>query len=186
MIVPLAGMAMLLAACAATPVSEPASTRTEPAGATCTTSHLHLTVDRIIPGLAQQPGAFFRLTNVSSATCTLDGYPTLQPIAPSGQIIGAAVREGGSFQIADPGPHRVVLTPGRSAYFGYGWGDVAQPEGTTAGCADSVKVKSVPPGNRLSLEATAQLPSVCPGGYPSVTAVALEPAFATADSPAKP
>lgn len=116
----------------------------------------------------------------------LDGYPTLQPISPSGQAIGVAVRNGGSYQIADPGPHPVVLAPSSSAYFGYGWNDVTQPEGSTAGCMNTVEVKSIPPGSQAPLEATAHLPSVCPGGYPSVTAVALELAFKTAVSPAKP
>ncbi len=159
---------------------------TVPAVATCSTSQLQLTLDRVVPGLAQQPGAFFRLTNESSATCMLDGYPTLQPISPSGQAIGVAVRNGGSYQIADPGPRPVVLTPSSSAYFGYGWSDVTQPEGSTAGCVNTAEVKSIPPGSQAPLGARAQLPSVCPGGDPSVTAVAPEPAFTTAGSPAKP
>jgi len=186
MIVPLAGIAMLLTACATTPGSEPTTTETVSAVANCLTPHLLLTLDRVVPGLAQQPGAFFRLTNMSRETCMLEGYPTLQPISASGQLIGAAVRDGGSYQIADPGPHRVVLTPGSSVYFGYGWGDVTPPEGSTAGCVNTVKVKSIPPDNQSPLEATAQLPSVCPGGYPSVTAVALQRTFATVGSPANP
>ncbi len=163
-----------------------AATPTIPSGTTCLASVLQLTLDRVVPGLDQQPGAFFRLTNTSGAPCALDGYPTLQPIAPSGQVIGAAVRDGPSYQIGDPGPHPVVLTPGGSAYFGYGWSDVTQPEGSPVGCVNTVQVRSIPPGSETPLEATAQLPSVCPGGYPSVTAVALQSAFAAAGSPANP
>ncbi len=185
-IMPFAGIAMLLTACAATPRSQPTPIATAPRVAICLTSHLLLTLDRIVPGVAQQPGVFFRLTNESRVTCILDGYPTLQPISPSGQIIGAAIREGGSYQIADPGPHPVALAPDSSAYFGYGWTDVTPPAGSTAGCVNTVKVKSIPPGSQSPLEATAQLPSVCPGGYPSVTAVALQPAFGTVGNPAKP
>ena len=109
-IVPLAGIAMLLTGCATTPGSEPTTKETVSRWRHCLTPHLLLTLDRVVPGLAQQPGAFFRLTNMSRGTCMLEGYPTLQPILSSGQLIGAAVRDGGSYQIADPGPHRVVLT----------------------------------------------------------------------------
>lgn len=109
----------------------------------------------------------------------LDGYPTLQPIGTSGEDIGAAVRNGGSYQISDPGPHRVILAPGSTAYFGYGWTDVTPPTFTTVGCRNTVQAESTPPGSSSALEAIAQLPSVCPGSYPSVTAVALAPAFAT-------
>jgi hypothetical protein len=152
----------------------------------CTASQLILTLDRVVPGLMQQPGAFFRLTNASNVACSLTGYPTLQPISASGQVIGAAVREGDSYQISDPGPHDVVLAPDTSAFFGFGWGAVTPPDGTTVGCVHTVDVKSVPPGSEVALEAPAALPSVCPGGSPSVTAVALAPAFAAAGSPAKP
>ena len=185
-IVSFAGVAVLLTACSTTPHGLPRTATRPPKVGTCLASHLQLTLDRVVPGLAQQPGAFFRLNNTSTVTCTLDGYPTLQPISPSGQVIGAAVRNGGSYQISDPGPHPVVLTSGSSAYFGYGWTDVTQPEGSTAGCVNTVKVRSIPPGSQSSLEAAAQLPSVCPGGYPSVTAAALEPEFAAVGSPAKP
>jgi hypothetical protein len=134
----------------------------------------------------QQPGAFFRFTNTSAASCMLDGYPTLQPLTASGQLIGDAVRNGGTYQIGDPGPQLVVLAPGSSAYFGYGWSDVTQPEGSTAGCSNTTEVTSLPPGSQSALGAPAQLPSVCPGGYPSVTAVAVESAFAAIGSPARP
>ncbi|MGO8860892.1 MAG: DUF4232 domain-containing protein [Acidimicrobiales bacterium] len=186
MILAFVGAAAILAACNTTPQRLPRATDTTPEVSTCLVSQLQLTLDRVVPGLAQQPGAFFRFTNTSNATCTLEGYPTLQPISPSGQVIGAAVRNGGSYQIADPGSHPVVLPSGSSAYFGYGWTDVTQPEGSTAGCVDTVRVESVPPGSQSPLEASAKLPSVCPGGYPSVTAVALQPAFTTVGSPAKP
>jgi Protein of unknown function (DUF4232) len=159
---------------------------TTSSGTTCLASHLQLTLDRVVPGLDQQPGAFFRLTDTSGAPCTLDGYPTLQPITPSGQVVGAAVRNGPSYQIGDPGPSPVVLAPGGSAYFGYGWSDVTHPEGSPIGCVNAVPVTSVPPRSETPLEATAQLPSVCPAGYPSVTAVAAQSAFAAAGSPASP
>jgi Domain of unknown function (DUF4232) len=109
----------------------------------------------------------------------LDGYPTLQPIGTSGQEIGAAVRRGGSYRISDPGPHPVILAPGSTAYFGYGWTDVTPPSFTTVGCVDTVGAESTPSGSRSALESIAQLPSVCPGSHPSVTSVALAPASAT-------
>jgi hypothetical protein len=185
-VVPLAGITMLLTGCATTPENLPTTAAAASPRATCSTSQLLLSLDRVVPGLAQQPGAFFQLKNISSTTCRLDGHPTLQPIAASGQVFGAATRDGGPYQIGDPGPHTVILAPDSSASFGYGREDVTQPEGSTAGCVNTIEVQSTPPGSTLPLKTAARLPSVCPGGFPSVTAVALKSAFTTAMSPATP
>lgn len=157
-----------------------------PTSGSCTTSDLQLTLDRVVPALMQQPGAFFRLANTSNSTCTLDGYPSLEPVSGTGQIIGAAIADGGSYQISDPGPQKVTLLPGGSAYFGYGWSDVTLPLGSVAGCVDTVRVESIPPGGSTPLNARAALPSVCPGGFPGVTAVAPASAFTADGSPARP
>jgi hypothetical protein len=155
-------------------------------GTPCTASDLQLKLDRVAPAVMQQPGAFFVFTNMSNSSCHLDGYPSLEPISGTGQIIGTAIRESGNYLISDPGPQTVTLAPGGSAYFGYGWSDVRQPLGFPADCVDTVRVESIPPGGATPLTATAALPSVCPGGFPSVTAVAPAPAFAAGDSPAQP
>ena len=128
----------------------------------------------------QQPGAFLSFTNTSSSSCHMDGYPSLEPVSATGQIIGAAIRDSGNYLITDPGPQTVTLAPGASAYFGYGWSDVTQPLGSSVGCIDTVMAVSIPPGGAIPLYATAALPSVCPGGFPSVTAVAPASPF-TAD-----
>jgi hypothetical protein len=150
----------------------------------CRSNQLQLTLDRVIPPLSNQPAAFFRYTNVSSSTCTLYGYPTLQTYTSSGKLIGTSAIHNGSYQIFNPGPHLVTLVPGGSAYFGYGFTDVT-PSGTTAECVDTSTAKSVPPGDTTPLTTSAELPSVCPG-LRSVTAVATTQAFVADGSPAKP
>jgi Protein of unknown function (DUF4232) len=157
-----------------------------PSSASCAAPDLQLMLDHVASALMQQPAAFFRIRNISDSPCMLDGYPSLAPVSGTGQIIGAAIRDGGSYQINDPGPQTVILAPGGSAYFGYGWSDVSQPLGSTAGCLASVRVESIPPGSATPLQATAVLPSVCPGGFPSVTALALASGFAADESPAEP
>jgi hypothetical protein len=151
----------------------------------CRSAQLRLALDRVIPPLANQPAAFFRYTNVSSSTCTLDGYPTLRTYTASGQLIGKAAVHNGSYQIFNPGSHLVSLAPGASAYFGYGFADVRQPNGTTDGCVNTATAMSIPPGDTNPLTASAELPSVCPG-LRSVTAVATTQAFVAEGSPAKP
>lgn len=146
----------------------------------CSTSDLRLRLDRVESAVMQQPGAFLSFTNTSNSSCHMDGYPSLELVSGTGQIIGAAIRDSGNYLITDPGPQTVTLAPGASAYFGYGWSDVTQPLGSTVGCVDTVKAVSIPPGGAIPLYATAALPSVCPGGFPSVTAVAPASAF-TAD-----
>jgi Protein of unknown function (DUF4232) len=126
----------------------------------------------------QQPAAFFRFTNTSLRTCTLYGYPGFELIDISGKVIGLTVRRGPSYQINDPGPQRVTLAPGGSAYFGFGWVDVNEPNGDTIGCVMAGSAMAIPPNTTQQLRAAARLSSfVCPKSGGSVTAVALPNAF---------
>jgi hypothetical protein len=84
------------------------------------------------------------------------------------------------------GSHSVTLSAGTSAYFGYGWVDFTPPGGTTAGCITTTKVESAPPGDLSPLTVAVQLSAVCPGGAPSMTAVASAKAFSAVSSPASP
>jgi len=145
------------------------TTTTPPAAspsASCGASDLELTLDRVAPALMQQPSALFRFTNTSHSACTLDGYPSVEPVAATGQIIGAAIRDSGSYLIIDPGPQTVTLAAGGSAYFGYGWSDVSQPLGTTAGCLGAVRVESIPPGSATPLTTRRRAPLGLPGWIP--------------------
>jgi hypothetical protein len=152
------------------------TTTSAAAASNCQPSQLHFSLVKFGQA-ANQPAAYFQYTNTSGATCTLDGYPGLQPYTSSGQAIGNATGRGGSMLISDPGPHLVSLTPGSAAYFGYAWQDGIQPTGSTVGCMNTATAQSAPPNDFTALTTPAQLPGVCPVGA-TVTAVGLAAAFA--------
>jgi hypothetical protein len=126
----------------------------------------------------EQPAAFFRFTNRSARACTLDGYPGLQLLDASGRVINLTIGRGPSYQINDPGARVVTLTPDSSAYFGFGWSSVNQPNGNTVGCVMVTSAQATPPNATEQLSTTALLsPPVCSHAGGSVTAVALANAF---------
>ncbi|MBO0713843.1 MAG: DUF4232 domain-containing protein, partial [Acidimicrobiales bacterium] len=82
------------------------------------------------------------LTNASSTTCTLDGYPGLALSNAQGQAIPATVGQGPVGGVAGPTP--ITLTPGSSASF-----DVQFSSGTGipgATCQPST-IGVIPPGS---------------------------------------
>lgn len=95
----------------------------------------------------------------------------------SGSVEQVNASRGASYQINDPGPHLVLLSPGESAYFGVGWGDFDVVKQTTQGCIDTARIASVPPNTFSALYTDAALRSICPegGGIPRVTITALAP-----------
>ncbi len=143
----------------------------------CRVDQLRLSLDRTLQGLSQQTGAFFELSNVSRTPCALYGYPGFEAISASGSVEQVADSRGGSYQINDPGPHRVSLSPGQSAYFGVGWGDFDVIKDTTEGCIDTARIASVPPDLFSALSTVADLSRICPegGGIPRVTITAVAP-----------
>ena len=150
----------------------------------CRPDQLRLTLDKTLPGLSQQAGAFFELHNISTTRCSLYGYPGFEAFGASGSVEPVDDSRGSSYQINDPGPHTVALSPGGSAYFGVGWGDYDVVRQTTQGCIDTARIASVPPNTFSPLYADAALRSICPegGGLPrvTITAVAAKSAFTIA------
>jgi uncharacterized protein DUF4232 len=80
-------------------------------------------------------------TNVSSRTCTLDGYPSLQLYGLRGRPIRTTVRED-----LAPDPVTVTLHPGRSASFRTSYNEVAVPR-----CPRSAVMAVTPPNATTSL-----------------------------------
>ena len=150
----------------------------------CRTDQLRLSLDKMLQGLASQTGAFFQLQNASRPSCSLYGYPGFQALNVSGSVEAIGVARGGSYQINDPGPHIVPLSPGQSAYFGVGWGDYDAVKDTTKGCINTAHVVSVPPNTYSALSTDATLTSICPEGGGTakviITAVAPKSAFTIA------
>jgi len=128
----------------------------------------------------QQPAAFFGLTNSSATSCSLDGYPALTLYDEAGRRISTAMGHGGSYQLNDPRPHVVTVQPGANAYFGFGWVDVNQPDGTTNGCVRVAQARVLAPNTDVSLTTAARLGSLLCGGGGNVTAIAPRLAFTIA------
>ncbi len=148
------------------------------AAPSCQPGQLGFALARDLGSLMQQPAAYFRFTNTSARTCSLYGYPGFELVDSSGQVISLHVRHGSSYQIIDPGPQLATLPPGATAYFGFGWVDVNQPTGTTAGCVTAAAARAIPPGTDQQLDAVSHLSSlVCPDMGGELTAVAPGPAF---------
>jgi Protein of unknown function (DUF4232) len=143
----------------------------------CRTDQLRLSLDKMLQGLASQTGAFFQLQNASQTSCSLYGYPGFQALNVSSSVEAIDVSRGDSYQINDPGPHVVPLSPGQSAYFGVGWGDYDAVKDTAKGCINAARVVSVPPNTFSALYTDATLTSICPegGGTPRVTITAVAP-----------
>jgi hypothetical protein len=140
----------------ATAVPSATTTSTVPVVKPCT--RVAFALARELQSTMQQPGAYFSLTNMSPATCTLVGYPTLQIYDTAGARIPALMENGSSFQINDPGAHLVVVAPGGAVYFGFGWTDANQSAGgSTRGCYAVGSASMSLPGTNRVFTAPARL-----------------------------
>ncbi|GEC02584.1 hypothetical protein SSP24_02390 [Streptomyces spinoverrucosus] len=110
-------------------------------GTRCHTSELRASVGRVNPGAGQRNYPIV-LTNTSSRTCTLYGFPGAAFVDASGKQLGPdPVREGDA-------PSRVTLAPGDSAWSGLSY---TSPEITGARTATPASLLVTPPDERDQL-----------------------------------
>lgn len=113
-----------------------------PASTRCHTSELSASVGRNNPGAGQENFPIV-LTNESSRTCTLYGYPGTAFVDASGRQLGPdPTRSSGDVQT-------VELAPGRSAWAGLSF---ANPEVSGAGTATPATLVVTPPDERDPLK----------------------------------
>ncbi|CAL9601648.1 hypothetical protein SUDANB58_05451 [Streptomyces sp. enrichment culture] len=112
------------------------------AGGRCHSSELRASVGRVDPGAGQRNYPVV-LTNVSSRTCTLYGYPGAAFVDASGRQLGPDPRR------APGSPETVTLPPGRSAWAGLSF---AGPEVSGARAATPAALLLTPPDERDALE----------------------------------
>ncbi|MDN0197752.1 DUF4232 domain-containing protein [Streptomyces sp. S.PNR 29] len=126
-------------------------------GDRCHTSQLRAAVGRVDPGAGQRNFPVV-LTNASSRTCTLYGYPGAAFVDASGRQLGPDPQRS-------PGtPETVTLTPGRSAWAGLRF---ASPEISGARTATPAALLVTPPDERDSLEVKWTAGKVPVGGNAS-------------------
>lgn len=119
-------------------------------------------------GAAGTIEATLALKNVSSASCTLDGYPGLGLLGPGNTALPTNVVRKGHFNFTSMSPSTVMLASGQSAYFNIGYSDV--PSGTQASCPTSVSLLVTPPNSYSSLTIPAQF-APCSNGTITVSPV---------------
>ncbi|MEV6172348.1 DUF4232 domain-containing protein [Streptomyces sp. NPDC051954] len=141
-----------------TPSSSPTKGTEEPAtGTRCHTSELSASVGRNNPGAGQENYPIV-LTNTSSRTCTVRGYPGAAFIDASGKQLGPdPVRSSDS-------PTTVTLKPGSSAWAGLTY---SNPEISGARTATPADLLVTPPDERDSLKVAWTSGEVPVGGNAS-------------------
>ncbi|MEU0029339.1 DUF4232 domain-containing protein [Streptomyces sp. NPDC006335] len=122
----------------------PSAPRSPAGGTRCHTSELSASVGRNNPGAGQENFPVV-LTNTSSRTCTLYGYPGTAFVDASGKQLGPDPRRSsGDLQT-------VTLAPGRSAWAGLSF---ANPEVSGAGTATPAALLVTPPDEEDPLKVT--------------------------------
>jgi hypothetical protein len=93
--------------------------------ADCTGAQLSGKVSRT-GSQSSQPFVEIVLTNGGPGSCQLSGYPQMTAWSSAGQGPSAQLEtvltQGSTFEIPDPGPTKVVIAPGGSAWFAVGAG----------------------------------------------------------------
>ncbi|HEX4081416.1 MAG TPA: DUF4232 domain-containing protein [Acidimicrobiales bacterium] len=111
------------------------------------------------------------LTNVSSTTCTLQGYPGMQLLTASGSSLPTQVVRGGTqfpAAAANQSPALVTLAPQQGATFSLAYEDV--PVGNETTCPTSAKAEITPP-NDVGHGVITLAISPCNGGTVHVSPV---------------
>lgn len=154
-----------------TSTTSAASTTTGAALATCLATQLSLQPHQG-GGAAGTISLTVSMTNTSSTTCTLEGYPGMQLLSAQGTPIPTTVVRGGlagdlSAEGAKP-PSLVTLSPGQVATFALQYEDV--PVGNETTCPTSAKAEITPP-NDTAPAVVALVVSPCNGGTVHVSPV---------------
>jgi hypothetical protein len=138
-----------------------------PAGqpAECKTAQLHIVLASQGAALGHR-GLLFTMTNVSTSTCELFGYPGFELVS-GNQVLTQDPQRGSGYVYQDPGPHRVVLNPGAGASFGVTTADVSP---TQSQCPQSDAALVTPPDETHTARVAAATPG-CSRTTPAVTAV---------------
>jgi hypothetical protein len=96
-------------------------------------------------GAAGSIGQTVHFTNVSHATCTLEGYPGMLMLNAAGKPLATEVHRGASVTVAPLPVRLVILEPGHEASFNLGYAD-ATGYGNEK-CPTSARVEVTPPND---------------------------------------
>lgn len=143
--------------------ASPAAPSSAPATTRCRTSELRASVGRNDPGAGQENHPVV-LTNTSSRTCTLHGYPGAAFVDASGKQLGPDPRR------RPESPARLRLAPGGSAWAGLSY---ANPELSGARTATPAALLVTPPDEREPLRVPWTAGEVPVGGNESTVTLTV-------------
>lgn len=149
-------VALAVTSCASGSVKAASSTSprtaTSPAvsvGPACAAPALSLQQDQGPPRLGFPSAGghsmtYFVITNTGAKLCTVGGYPGVRVFQQAGGEVRLQLIDGNSYMIPDPGPRRVALERGDSAYFGFTWNDSPVPRSaSTVPCPRATRVQAL-------------------------------------------
>jgi Protein of unknown function (DUF4232) len=146
------------------------TTAPPPASTLCQPSQLHLAVVGGT-GAAGTLTTTIGMTNTSSSTCTMQGYPGMQLLNAAGAPIPTTVVRGQAHfpdPTANAAPALVSLTAGASARYSMQYSDV--PVGGEASCPASTKTEVTPPTDTAFAVMTLSI-TACDNGTVHVSPV---------------
>jgi|SRR5919198_1481749 hypothetical protein len=115
--------AVALTVAAGATASAGAAQRHRVDAASCTISEMEArTYDAGLLGLGHE-GLMLTLTNTSTHTCQVTGYPGLRMEDSAHRVLPTSVRAGATYFNDDPGPSVVELSPGERAGAVVAWGN---------------------------------------------------------------
>jgi hypothetical protein len=95
----------------------------------CLTRNLSAGLHGAQTGLSNR-GFILTLTNAGSEACTLNGYPGLGIEDAAHNVLPSRTHWGGTYFDRDPGPSRIVLSPGETASADFAFGTGADNRAT--------------------------------------------------------
>lgn len=193
------GVVLLLAGCSTSPAKSSTSTSTSTSqtkspstsqlkASTTTTGPVSISTcqpSQLRIGVSGSGGAAgtieltFSLTNITSVSCTMQGYPGLLLYA-SGVALPTTVVRGGSLSFENIAVTAVSLSPGESAYFNLGYGDVTGP------CSMASQVEITPPSDTAHAAVPVTSLQACNNGTLTVSPVFASSNAAATETTAPP
>ncbi len=114
-----------------------------------------------------------QLTNVSTSSCILNGFVTVQLLDAGNAPLPTVNMPGGGMLSGFPGPSSFVLPPGASSQFVLAWSDV--PVGSETSCPAASHLALTPPGASAAVILDIPPPAVAPCNGGTVYTSALRP-----------
>jgi hypothetical protein len=191
------GVGLLLASCSTSPAKSSTSTSTTQAKSTTTQATASTTTTGPVSVSSCQPSQLrievsgsggaagtieltFSLTDSTSVSCTMQGYPGMLLLDASGAALPTTVVRGGSLSFKNIAATAVSLSPSETAYFNLGYSDVTAP------CSMASQVEVTPPNDTAHATVPVTSLQACNNGTLTVSPVFASSNAAATETTAPP